>query len=216
MPTQTILPKKGNQQPFALDDEHHQALAADPHIQDFPPGSTFGDFSATSTSQSNSAASQFSPAAGFGGGSFGSSTNTPAASGSFGGGGFGSTPSASTQRATTPQINAQQDQSKLLQSGGGAMSEGGEATIKADDSFGNFINSKWRPLMAVIYMVTCTCDFVLFPVMWSLLQAMSAGQVTSQWMPLTLQGAGLYHIAMGAVLGLAAYGRSQEKIAGKA
>jgi hypothetical protein len=35
-------------------------------------------------------------------------------------------------------------------------------------------------------------------------------------MPLTLQGAGLYHIAMGAVLGLAAYGRSQEKIAGKA
>jgi hypothetical protein len=35
-------------------------------------------------------------------------------------------------------------------------------------------------------------------------------------MPLTLQGAGLYHIAMGAVLGVAAYGRSQEKISGKA
>jgi hypothetical protein len=30
---------------------------------------------------------------------------------------------------------------------------------------------------------------------------------------LTLQGAGFFHIAMGAVLGLSAYGRSQEKIA---
>jgi hypothetical protein len=28
-----------------------------------------------------------------------------------------------------------------------------------------------------------------------------------------LQGAGFFHIAMGAVLGLSAYGRSQEKIA---
>jgi hypothetical protein len=31
---------------------------------------------------------------------------------------------------------------------------------------------------------------------------------------LTLQGAGLFHISMGAVLGLAAYGRTQEKLAG--
>jgi hypothetical protein len=32
----------------------------------------------------------------------------------------------------------------------------------------------------------------------------------------TLQGAGLYHIAMGAVLGIAAYGRTKEKVEGKA
>ena len=70
--------------------------------------------------------------------------------------------------------------------------------------------------MAFIYMVTCTTDFVVFPVLWSILQTLQGGQVTSQWAPLTLQGAGLYHIAMGAVLGLAAYGRSQEKIAGRA
>jgi hypothetical protein len=63
-------------------------------------------------------------------------------------------------------------------------------------------------------MVVCTCDFVLFPVLWSLTQAiLKAGQIT-QWNPLTLQGAGLFHIAMGAVLGLAAFGRTQEKIAG--
>jgi hypothetical protein len=108
------------------------------------------------------------------------------------------------------------NQSASLQSTGGAMQEGGTSAIETSKNFGDFINSKWRPMMAVIYMVTCTTDFVIFPILWSLLQALSHGTVTSQWQPLTLQGAGLYHIAMGAVLGLAAYGRSQEKIAGKA
>jgi hypothetical protein len=78
----------------------------------------------------------------------------------------------------------------------------------------DWMNSKWRPMMGWVYMATCTADFVLFPILWSLLQSISHGQVTSQWQPLTLQGAGLYHIAMGAVLGLAAFGRTQEKLAG--
>ena len=56
--------------------------------------------------------------------------------------------------------------------------------------------------------------FVIFPIAWSLLQALYHGQVTNQWQPLTLQGAGLFHMAMGAVMGVAAYGRTQEKIAG--
>ena len=38
----------------------------------------------------------------------------------------------------------------------------------------------------------------------------------TQWDPLTLKGAGLFHIAMGAVLGIAAFGRTQEKLAGTA
>jgi hypothetical protein len=47
-----------------------------------------------------------------------------------------------------------------------------------------------------------------------LTQAVFHGGVNVQWQPLTLQGAGLFHISMGAVLGLAAYGRTQEKLAG--
>jgi hypothetical protein len=78
----------------------------------------------------------------------------------------------------------------------------------------DWMNSKWRPMMGWVYMATCTADFVLFPILWSVLQSISHGQVNSQWQPLTLQGAGLYHIAMGAVLGLAAFGRTQEKLAG--
>ena len=78
----------------------------------------------------------------------------------------------------------------------------------------DWMSKKWRPMMGWVYMSTCSFDFVLAPILWSLLQAMTGGQVTSQWMPLTLQGAGLYHVAMGAVLGLTAFGRTQEKIAG--
>jgi hypothetical protein len=77
----------------------------------------------------------------------------------------------------------------------------------------DWMNSKWRPMMGWLYMGTCFFDFVLFPVLWSLLQSVKGIPVT-QWQPLTLQGAGLYHIAMGAVLGLAAWGRTQEKLNG--
>jgi hypothetical protein len=56
-------------------------------------------------------------------------------------------------------------------------------------------------------------DMVIFPVLWSVLQAVTHTAIT-QWNPLTLQGAGLFHIAMGAVLGIAAFGRTQEKLNG--
>ena len=78
----------------------------------------------------------------------------------------------------------------------------------------DWMNSKWRPMMGWMYMLICTMDMVVFPVLWSLLQSLSHGAVNSQWQPLTLQGAGLFHIAMGAVLGIAAHGRTQEKLNG--
>ena len=78
----------------------------------------------------------------------------------------------------------------------------------------DWMNSKWRPMMGWSYMITCIFDFVVAPVLWSVLQALSHGSVQTPWQPLTLQGAGLYHLAMGAVLGIAAYGRTQEKLSG--
>ena len=77
----------------------------------------------------------------------------------------------------------------------------------------DWMNSKWRPMMGWMYMLICTMDMVVFPVLWSLLQTITHTQIT-QWNPLTLQGAGLFHIAMGAVLGIAAFGRTQEKLGG--
>jgi hypothetical protein len=78
----------------------------------------------------------------------------------------------------------------------------------------DWMNSKWRPMMGWMYMIVCMSDFVLFPILWSLIQAIGGGQVHTQWQPITLQGAGLFHIAMGAVLGIAAFGRTQEKLGG--
>ena len=80
----------------------------------------------------------------------------------------------------------------------------------------DWMNSKWRPMMGWSYMLTCIADFVAFPILWSLVQVLGDGKVETQWSPITLQGAGLYHIAMGAVLGIAAYGRTQEKLGDKA
>lgn len=78
----------------------------------------------------------------------------------------------------------------------------------------DWMHTKWRPMMGWTYMFTCITDFIIFPVLWSILQAVQGGQVTSQWIPITLQGAGLFHLAMGAVLGVAAWSRGQEKLAG--
>ncbi len=78
----------------------------------------------------------------------------------------------------------------------------------------DWMNSKWRPMMGWMYMAVCMADFILFPILWSIIQVHGGGEVKMQWQPITLQGAGLFHIAMGAVLGIAAYGRTQEKMNG--
>jgi hypothetical protein len=79
----------------------------------------------------------------------------------------------------------------------------------------DWMNSKWRPAMGWMYMAVCTFDFVIFPILWSVLQLYdSDGVIDKQWNPITLSGAGLFHMAMGAVLGVAAWSRGQEKMAG--
>jgi hypothetical protein len=173
----TILPKKsGFEQPMALDDDHHEMLASDPSIKQFPQGSTFGSSGMFSNPNFNQQSSS----------------------------GFGS----------TQNINQSNNNQPVLTGAAATNAASGADVLVANDNT-DWINKKWRPAMGWLYMLTCFFDFVVFPILWSLLQAMSKGTVTSQWQPLTLQGAGLYHIAMGAVLGIAAYGRTKEKIEGK-
>ena len=84
-----------------------------------------------------------------------------------------------------------------------------------DSGGAEWMQKLWRPAMGWMYMLICLADMIVFPVLWSLLQAITHSPIT-QWNPLTLQGAGLFHIAMGAVLGISAFGRTQEKLAGTA
>ena len=81
----------------------------------------------------------------------------------------------------------------------------------------DWMTKKWRPLMAMMYMSCCLADFFLFPIMFTAVQFWEtsiANDAFRQWVPITLQGGGLFHVAMGAVLGVTAYGRTQEKLGG--
>ena len=193
---QTLLARKSGPQDNAIatDDDHHEALASDPQVTAFPQGSAFGSTNG-----------------------FGNTTNGATAFGAPSTNGFGASNSFGSPTATTgfgqSGAMAQQPQQNLTAAGSNAA-QGADVLVANDNT--DWINKKWRPAMGWVYMATCTADFVLFPILWSLLQALSKGNVTNQWQPLTLQGAGLYHIAMGAVLGIAAYGRTKEKIEGAA
>ena len=199
----TILAKRaGVETPLALDDDHYDMLASDPSIQQFPQGSSYG----SNTSFGGASAFGVPSSGGFGSpGGFGSS-------GSFSNPGFNQ--QSTSGFGSTQNINQSTGSQPVLTGAAPTNAASGADVLVANDNT-DWINKKWRPVMGWIYMLTCTMDFVIFPILWSLLQAMSKGSVTMQWQPLTLQGAGLYHIAMGAVLGIAAYGRTKEKIEGK-
>ncbi len=82
----------------------------------------------------------------------------------------------------------------------------------------DWINKKWRPAVGWVYLAICAFDFVVFPILWAIVQfweTQAANDAFRQWQPLTLQGAGLFHMAMGAVMGVSAWGRTKEKLADK-
>ena len=92
-----------------------------------------------------------------------------------------------------------------------------EKKSKSEQAKDDWMNTKWRPAMGWMYMGVCIFDFVLAPILWAVIQfweTQAANDAFRQWQPMTLQGAGLFHMAMGAVLGLAAWGRTQEKLSG--
>ena len=83
----------------------------------------------------------------------------------------------------------------------------------------SWLQKKWRPMMAMMYMCVCAADFIVFPIGFTIVQFWEVAiqnDAFRQWAPLTLQGGGLFHMAMGAVLGITAWSRGQEKIAGVA
>jgi hypothetical protein len=89
--------------------------------------------------------------------------------------------------------------------------------VKTEKPQDDWMTKKWRPMMAMMYMVCCLFDFALFPIMFTVVQfweVQASNDAFRQWVPITLQGGGLFHVAMGAVLGVSAYGRTQEKVAG--
>jgi hypothetical protein len=74
-----------------------------------------------------------------------------------------------------------------------------------------WIQYYWRPAMAWQYFAVCLFDFIFAPVLTGLYHAYT-GTPYVPWNSLTLTNGGLYHLAMGAIVGVAAWSRSKEKI----
>lgn len=68
-----------------------------------------------------------------------------------------------------------------------------------------WIKQYWRPAIAWQYFAVCVFDFIIFP-------SIDLVFLQQQWDPLTLKESGFYHLAMAAIIGVAAWTRGQEKI----
>lgn len=80
----------------------------------------------------------------------------------------------------------------------------------------HWIKAYWRPSMGWLYMAICLFDFILFPAISIFLPVIMKifGIVApyKEWQSLTLSNGGLIHLAFGAILGVSAWSRGQEKI----
>lgn len=77
----------------------------------------------------------------------------------------------------------------------------------------SWITGKWRPMMAWAYFVIVLFDFLIGPVFYAWYAWYTANLTNyGEWKPLTIQGGGVFHIAMGAILGITAYSRGKEKL----
>lgn len=69
----------------------------------------------------------------------------------------------------------------------------------------SWIKQYWRPAIAWQYFTVCVFDFIVFPSAYMYFS-------NQPWDPITLKEGGFYHLAMAAIIGVAAWTRGKEKI----
>lgn len=79
-----------------------------------------------------------------------------------------------------------------------------------ETSYQSWFQTSWRPAMAYQYLIICMFDFMVAPIMMGFYSAYT-GEYHA-WDPLTIRGSSMYHVAMGAILGVTVWSRSQEKM----
>ena len=72
-----------------------------------------------------------------------------------------------------------------------------------------WFKNAWRPAMSWSYLAVCVFDFIIAPVLVGIMSYYTG--TYHEWRPLTLQGGGLYHMAMMAIVGAATWSRGLEK-----
>ncbi len=74
-----------------------------------------------------------------------------------------------------------------------------------------WIENRWRPALGWAYIAICLFDFIIGPLVnFSFFQVV--GGDFQSWKALTMTDGGMFHLAMGAVLGVTSWTRGQEKI----
>ena len=69
-----------------------------------------------------------------------------------------------------------------------------------------WLKKYWKTAVAWSYIAICLYDFLIAPNLVMLLAYHSKGVIPyAQWDPVTLKGSGLFHMAFGAILGVAAW-----------
>lgn len=75
-----------------------------------------------------------------------------------------------------------------------------------DKDTNNWIQKTWRPAIGVTYIIINIFDFIIFPILWTVTGFFNGNN--TQWTPLTLESTGMFHMAFGAILGVAAWNRN--------
>lgn len=78
-----------------------------------------------------------------------------------------------------------------------------------------WIKTMWRPSMGWLYMAICAFDFIIAPIVSMFIPLWLKGTPYTPWKSITLENGGMIHLSFGAILGVTAWTRGQEKIAGK-
>jgi hypothetical protein len=75
----------------------------------------------------------------------------------------------------------------------------------------HWLTHYWRPAMAWSYMAICLFDFIIAPTGSAMLITFYQSTIPV-WKSLTLENGGIIHVAFGAILGVAAWGRTKESV----
>jgi len=74
----------------------------------------------------------------------------------------------------------------------------------------SWLKQYWRPAIAWQYFAVCIFDFIVFPLCDFAINYYTKSDIN--WDPITLKDGGFYHLAMAAIIGVAAWTRGKEKI----
>lgn len=80
--------------------------------------------------------------------------------------------------------------------------------VKPDE---HWLNSRWRPAMGWTYIAICLFDFIIAPIFTFWFFGKTGAEFVA-WKALTMSDGGLFHLSMGAILGITAWSRGKEKI----